>query len=345
MNEKMNKLLPVFIIIFMVSLIAETLIVSTVTAKNPEENYNSTLEFTQILGTLDGADYEILMPDNWNGMLVIGCRGHQSEEPDIGDAPSMYRLGVALMEDETPERFAFAWSTYGAGGWCINTAMIRTHQLTEYVIEKYNVQGKVLLNGVSMGGLVACLLGEKYPNLYDGVFDVCGVKDFASLYDHKKAVTLCNGPNEIRVYMLGPPAYMPPLFVASRTNGQLLQMQQRQIEMLPEMEMECGGTPDTKPKAFERRSATYHADISIPVMSIIGKLDFGVPLFQFRMYYEAVKEADSLDYYRSYIIANGQHVNEPILEAAAIKWKVFVDWVVDGVVPVPTPAPPWSASS
>jgi pimeloyl-ACP methyl ester carboxylesterase len=344
MNKKVRRFLLVFNMVMMVSVIFGTQIVTMVGAKSPEVNYNSVLEFTQILGTLAGADYEILVPDNWNGMLVIGCRGYMDEEPDIGDVNSMYGLGVALMEDEAPERFAFAWSTYGAGGWCIDTGMIRTHQLTEYVIENYNVQGKVLLNGVSMGGLIACLLGEKYPNLYDGVFETCGIKDFASLYNHKKAITLCNGPSEIRAYMLGPPTYMPPAFVASRTDSKLLQMQQKQIMTLPKMEMECGGTPDTKPQAFERRSAACHADISIPVMSIIGRLDFGVPLFQFRMYYEAVKEAECLDCYRSYVIANGQHVNEPVRAAAAIKWKVFVDWVVNGVVPAPTPPPPWGAS-
>jgi hypothetical protein len=341
-NKKITKLLPVILIISMILIIVETQIVALVSAKQPEENYNSTLEFTQTLGTLDGADYEILMPDNWNGMLVIGCRGYMDEEPDIGDAQSMYGLGLMLMEDEAPERFAFAWSTYGAGGWCIQKGMIRTHQLTQYVIGTYHIRGKVFLNGISMGGLIACLLGEKYPNLYDGVFDVVGVKDFASLFDHKKAITLCNGPNEIRAYMLGPPTYMPPTFVASRTNGQLLQMQQKQIETLPLMEMECGGTPDTKPKAFERRSATCQADISIPVMSIIGQLDFGVPLFQFRMYYDAVEAAGCLDYYRSYVVPGGQHANEPVLAAAATYWEVFVDWVVDGVAPDPTPPPPWS---
>ena len=339
---KIKKLLPVLLIILMNLVIVETQIVALVSAKQPEENFNSTLGFTQTLGTLDGADYEILMPDNWNGMLVIGCRGYMEEEPDIGDALSMYGLGMTLMEDESPERFAFAWSTYGAGGWCIQKGMIRTHQLTEYVIENYNVQGKVFLNGISMGGLIACLLGEKYPNLYDGVFDVVGIKDFASLYHHKEAITLCIGPNEIRAYMLGAPTYMPPAFVASRTNGQLLQMQQKQIATLPLMEMECGGTPDIKPKAFERRAATYHADISIPVMSIIGQLDFGVPLFQFRMYYDAVEAAGCLDYYRSYVVPGGQHANEPVLAAAATYWEIFVDWVVDGVVPAPTPPPPWS---
>jgi pimeloyl-ACP methyl ester carboxylesterase len=339
-NRKIRSLLLVFNIVLMVSVILEPQIVVIVSSKQPEENYNSVLGFTQILGTLDGANYEILMPDNWNGMLVITCRGYSHEEPDIGDG---HALGMILMEDDDPERFAFAWSTYGEGGWCIKNGIISTHQLTKYVIEKFNVQGKVLLQGASMGGLIACLLGEKYPNLYDGVFDVCGVKDFASYYDHRKGITdLPPNPNAIRAYMLGPPTFLPPIFVASIPNGKLLQMQQNQIEGVQEMEMECGGTPDTKPKAFERRSATYHACISIPVMSIIGQLDFGVPLFQFRMYYDAVEAAGCLNFYRSYIVVGGQHLNEPVLEAAAIYWEVFEDWVVDGVTPTPTPPPPWN---
>lgn len=341
MNKKVRRFLLVFNMVMMVSVIFETQIIAMVGAKSPEVNYNSVLEFTQILGSLNGADYEILIPDNWNEMLVIGCRGYMDEEPDIGDALSMYGLGMALMEDEAPERFAFAWSTYGEGGWCIQQGMIRTHQLTEYVIENYNVQGKVILNGPSMGGLIACLLGEKYPNLYDGVFDVCGVKDFASFYYHKKAITeLPANPTAIRAYMNGPPAYLPPSFTSTLPNNKLLQMRLKQIATLPKMETECGGTPDTKPKAYERRSATHHAEISIPVMSIIGQFDFGVPLFQFGMYYDAIEEAGCLEYYRSYVVEGGRHCNEPVLAAAAIYWEIFVDWVVDGVVPAPTLRPP-----
>ena len=37
-------------------------------AKKTDVLYNSVLKFTQIRGALGGADYEILMPDKWNGM-------------------------------------------------------------------------------------------------------------------------------------------------------------------------------------------------------------------------------------------------------------------------------------
>ncbi len=342
MNRRIRRFWQLFSIILMVSTTVGLQFVATVNAKKPEVNYNPVLGFTRILGTLGGAKYEIFMPDSWNEMLVIGCRGYHDEEPEIEEVAAHY-LGLIFMTDENPEHFAFAWSTYGEGGWCIDTGVIRTHQLTEYVIENYNVQGKVLLHGVSMGGLIACLLGEKYPNLYDGVFDVCGVKDFASLYYHKKAITeLPSNPTAIRAYMNGPPAYLPTSFTSTIPNNKLLQMQQNQISTLPLMEMECGGTPDTKPKAFERRSATCHADISIPVMSVVGQLDFGVPLFQVRMYYDAVEAAGCLDYYRSYIVEGGQHCDETVLEAALVYWEIFVDWVVDGGAPDPTPPPPWS---
>jgi pimeloyl-ACP methyl ester carboxylesterase len=238
------------------------------------------------------------MPDNWNGRLIVGCRGYEGPEmQEMSDTHVMHIAAVAYAGTTgTSSRYAFAWSTYGEGGWCVQAGMIRTHQLTEYVVENYDVPGPVFLMAFSMGGGIGCLLGEKYPDLYDGVLDVCGVKDMASLW------------------MPGTPR-------------------------AEDMEIECGGTPETKPQAYEKRSPTYHADITIPVISIIGELDSNVPVFQFDMYYDAVEEAGCLDYYRSYTIKGAGHVDVKIQMAISTYFLKLKDWVVSGIVPTPTPPP------
>lgn len=49
------------------------------------------------------------------------------------------------------------------------------------------LQGKVFLLGNSMGSGVALQLVAKYPDLYDGVLDVCGGKESTMMYESSKA--------------------------------------------------------------------------------------------------------------------------------------------------------------
>jgi pimeloyl-ACP methyl ester carboxylesterase len=348
MNKKTKKLLLIFDVVLMVLMIVGTQFVLTVGAKKSTVTYYPNDEYTQIIGKLGGADYELLIPDDWNGMLIVGCRGYTHELPTIPfpyvDSPmhgtGLYFMGATEFPVPPGSKFAYAWSNYGVGGICIKEGMIRIHQLTEYIIDNYDVTGKVFLHGYSLGGLIACLLGENYPNLYDGIIDVCGPKDMASMYYYKKAVADLTTANKIRTYLNGPPANMPPSFTTSIPDPMLLQFRMFQGVSLADMEMACGGTPDTKPKAYERWSATYHADITIPVISLIGELDFTVVTLQFDMYYDAVEEAGCLDYYRSYTITGGGHCDLPLISAMSQKFFVeLVPWVVFGIAPPYTPPP------
>ncbi len=254
-------------VVLMVSVIIGSQFVATVSAKKSTVNYED--GYTQIIGKLEDADYEILIPDEWNGMLVVACRGYTHDFPFVPFPPTklphvlMHTYGLGFVEDG----FAWAWSNYGEGGMCIKEAMIRTHQLTEYLIDNCGVSGKVFLWGFSMGGAVACLLGEKYPDLYSGVIDISGAKNYAELYE------------------LAPPG----------GNHRV------------DLEIECGGSPDEKPKAYERRSPLYNPEVSIPVIVIHGMLDPLVPFYQSVNFEQAVNDATEPDLCKLYPIPNEGH--------------------------------------
>jgi hypothetical protein len=284
----MKRISALFVLIFLFSIITAI----PTNAKQPILVHDAQYHFTQIRGILGGADYEILMPDSWNGMLVVECRGYSHLESEITSTSSMHLIGVGFVSAQPSNNIAIAWSNFGDGGWCIKEGIIRTHQLTEYVIDNYHVTGKVLLFGASMGGEVACLLGEKYPNLYDGVLDECGVKDLADFY------TIC------------------------------------QTETKNDIIAECGGTPESKPQAYEQLSPIYHADITIPVISIIGKLDNTVPIRQFEAYYDSVKAAGSSNYYRNYVVASGHHCDGPVILAISPNFVKLLNWVITGNGPL-----------
>jgi len=309
----MKRLSMALVVVLMLSailgaqLVAATNASETASTSQMTHGYYNDAGYTEIVGTLGGANFVIRIPDIWNGMLVVGCRGYSH----VFDPDSQFALdgiGFPLIS----EGFAYASSSYGEGGYCIQKAVIRTHQLTEYVVDNYNVPGKVFLIGASMGGNVALLLGEKYPDLYSGVLDICGVKDLKSLYEAAQEV-LSLSDEEISD-QLGIPLWYVPIYRLFVENW------------LADIQIECGGTPEDKPKAYEGISPTYHADITKPVISVIGGIDYVVPPWQTEMYQDAVALAGRSDLYRVYIVPLGGHCDGPVIVEALYRFGELVLW-------------------
>ncbi len=280
----MNKKIFGFALVFMFLAVLATPLTSVLAKKPTETDMEG---YTEYVGTLGGANFVVRIPDEWNGGLVVGCHGYMvgNWHPD-----AQFQLdGSTLPWGFLEKGYAYAASSYGEGGFAIKMGMIRTHQLTEYVIDNYGVTGKVFLCGVSMGGAIVLLLGEKYPELYDGVLDIVGLKDITSAYI--TCVTLINSP--------GFPS-MPP------------DVQYFLLKAVEDYEAACGGTVYDKPKAYERLSPTCHADISIPTISVHGAQDPLIPIPHALLYGAAVAEAGCSEYYRMYVADPGGHSDAPV---------------------------------
>ena len=235
---------------------------STVQAKITEVN---DLEgYTEYYGTMGGANFYVLIPDDWtNGllgdeMLVVMCRAAMWSE-DPRDSITDYLLAVALASSG----IAVAASNYGPEDSGIEDGVIRTHQLTMYVIDNYDVTGKVFLFGTSLGGNVALLLGEKHPDVYSGVLDNSGIKDWAAMYyDAVDYMAVHAGEDSfLDIWYMGIIASLPSTY---------------------------GGTPDRKPNKYAKYSPTHHADMSIPVISVVHADDAIVNPTQTDLYHAAL---------------------------------------------------------
>ena len=207
---KMNKkyLLTIFSVVILVSFF-----INPVLATKPEATYDATGQYTRYVGELGGASYELFMPDNWNGHLVIGIKGFtptaMNSVPTL-ESLNTHTIGRYFMSNpllvSDGGRFAYAQTSFGVIGFCMQKGIIRTHQLTQFIIDNYDVNGQIYLIGLSMGGQIASMLVDKYPSLYTGVLDICGNKDTAAFYNYWRELSnLPIDANEIKAYLSGSP--------------------------------------------------------------------------------------------------------------------------------------------
>lgn len=211
---------------------------------------------TEYFGITGGANFYVLIPDDWtnelgNGMLVVSCRGASLDDLRSG-LPYMQNLALAQ------NGIAVAASDYGTQEPSRKFGVIRTHQLTEYVLDNFGVTGKVFLWGESLGGSIALNLGAQYPDVYSGVLDVSGIKDWAMEYYH---------------------------------GLELAQSEDMVLKIFGFGILDTPYTPDENPQAYAKYSATSYTDLSIPVISMVHYNDQIVTPDQTTYYHSLVDEA------------------------------------------------------
>ncbi len=278
---------------------------------------------TEITGKLGGADYLVRIPSNWNGRLVVYCRGYSHLLSDVDLVPIANAFDTFIKMGN-----AFAESNYGVGGFCIKEGIIRTHQLTEWLIDNYHVTGKVYLVGISMGGATVLMLGAKYPELYAGVLDIAGTTDAIARYNLHSYYAGIADDTALANAVLANGGLVPPFpcttIAAFREYCQM---------SVADTAAACGGTPEEKPQAYERVSPLYSAtDISVPTMVIHGTKDGLIPYSHSVNYFNAVVTAGHGDLIRFYKVVGGQHANTPVVAQIPVRLPQLINWVEHGVL-------------
>jgi pimeloyl-ACP methyl ester carboxylesterase len=288
---------------------------------------------TEINGTLNGANYTLWMPDPitaWTGGLVLYCHGYSHTEPTrplikASDGTSNWANGMISVGS------AFAISSFGAGGYCVQKGMNATYELTQYLMSTYNVR-VVLVMGVSMGGNIALMLGQKYPNVYSGVLDISGSKGIAQQYKDKIDLAAITNDTAFaaKITAMGgkvPPfpftMYPPPL------STQLAAFRDFCNVSAADIAAECGGTPDQVPLAYQAIDPIYHANISIPTITVHGTADALVPYSRSLDYQAAVAAAGKSSLYRLYTVVGGEHGDTVVQGVASSHFTELASLAID----------------
>ncbi len=116
-----------------------------------------------------GAFYRIVVPDAWNGDLVIWNHGFSLAQP----APNPDLGPLALLQ--LAEGYAVAASSYQQAGWALFKTKNDLQHLFNVFEERFGAPNRVFLTGGSLGGIVtAQAIEEAHIGKVAGALTICG---------------------------------------------------------------------------------------------------------------------------------------------------------------------------
>ena len=137
-------------------------------------------------GRYEGGIYQIEIPDDWNGELVLSAHGFVSNGGANGS-----RLRVrppAIRQHLVQQGFAWAASSYRCNGYVPGMGLQDTMALTGLftTVNAGRAPQRVYLTGTSMGGHVTLLGMHEFPTSFAGALAMCPAGP--ELFDYFTAV-------------------------------------------------------------------------------------------------------------------------------------------------------------
>ncbi len=144
----------------------------------PSSTVHVILPFDEV-GVHAGAAYEISVPENWNGTLIVYAHGLYAEISPYGEPllvipePGMIAPGSQGGPDIEAQLleagYALAGSSYSGSGWAVKEGIQDTIALTTYFNGKVGKPKHTILWGFSMGGDIALEIIERSAGIFDGI--------------------------------------------------------------------------------------------------------------------------------------------------------------------------------
>lgn len=119
-------------------------------------------------GRLGGTVYQIEMPAEWNGKLLLYMHGYGELAPEVGVSPPNIRTYLI--------RHGFAWgaSSFSSTSLIPGRAADETAALWDHFVRQYRRPERTYVTGGSMGGGASHMAAERYADRFDGALSLCG---------------------------------------------------------------------------------------------------------------------------------------------------------------------------
>ncbi len=123
-------------------------------------------------GTIDGANYLIQVPSNWNGTLLLYSHGYAFVgSPLRAQDASDPLTGGALLQ----QGYALAGSSYSQNGWALQQAFHDQIALLDFFNATCGHPTRTIPWGDSLGGIITAGLVQLFPQRFAGAMPLCGV--------------------------------------------------------------------------------------------------------------------------------------------------------------------------
>ncbi|MBW2056144.1 MAG: hypothetical protein JRH07_09790 [Deltaproteobacteria bacterium] len=125
-------------------------------------------------GLPDQADTLICVPSDWNGELIVYAHGYQFPPDPVLPWDELSRF-PDLVELVVSSGYAFATTSYSTAGDAVEEAEGDILDLVDQVEDQAGSASKVFVVGASEGGLIATMMVEKHPEVFNGgALTMCG---------------------------------------------------------------------------------------------------------------------------------------------------------------------------
>jgi pimeloyl-ACP methyl ester carboxylesterase len=119
-------------------------------------------------GRLGGAVYQIEVPDNWNGQLVLDMHGYGELGPEARVGPPDFRHYLIT------HGIAWGASSFSSTSLIPGRADDETAAVWDHFVVTHGRPTRSYITGWSMGGAATHIAAERYADRFDGALAFCG---------------------------------------------------------------------------------------------------------------------------------------------------------------------------
>lgn len=133
-------------------------------------------------GSIEGAEFRVEMPSDWNGTLLLYGHGYLPVDAEPPSRVAVTNRPAAKAEATEGwllgNGYALAASAYSpAAGYHVERALADQIRLLDAVEQRFGRPKHTVATGSSLGATVALLLAERYPDRFAGVAAFGGIYD------------------------------------------------------------------------------------------------------------------------------------------------------------------------
>lgn len=125
-----------------------------------------------LTGTIDGSNYLIEVPGNWNGTLLLYSHGYRFTGSALTPQDTSDQVtGGALLH----QGYALAGSSYSQNGWALQQAFHDQIAVLDAFDAACGKAMRTIAWGDSLGGIITAGLVQLHPERFTGAMPLCGV--------------------------------------------------------------------------------------------------------------------------------------------------------------------------